>query len=84
MAKKASKTKQKAAAKKAKTLRKGDKVSWQTSQGRTTGRVVKKQTRATKIKTHKVAASRSNPEYIVETDKSHKRAAHNAGALKRR
>ncbi len=57
-------------------LRPGDKVSWETSQGKTTGKVVKKQTSATRIKTHKVAASKDNPEYIVESEKSGKRAAH--------
>ena len=67
-----------------KSLRPGDRVSWQTSQGKTTGRVVKKATRPTKIKTHKVAASKKNPEYIVESEKSGKRAAHKATALKKR
>ena len=67
-----------------KALRAGDKVAWETSQGETTGRVVKKQTRPTKIKTHKVAASKNNPEFIVESDKSGKRAAHKATALKKR
>jgi hypothetical protein len=68
---------------KGKRLRAGDTVSWNTSQGRTTGKVVKKQTRATAIKTHKVAASKDNPEYIVESAKSGKRAAHKASALKK-
>jgi hypothetical protein len=72
------------ARKRPKTLKPGDKVSWNTSQGRTTGRVVKKQTRGGKIKTHKVAASQANPEYIVESDKSGKRAAHKGSALRRR
>ncbi len=66
-----------------KTLKRGDTVSWNTSQGRTTGKVVKKQTRTTRIKTHKVAASSDNPEYIVESDKSGKRAAHKRKALKK-
>jgi hypothetical protein len=72
-----------AAKRKAKSLQAGDKVSWSTSQGRTAGRVVKKQVSATKIKTHKVAASKQNPEYVVESAKSEKRAAHKASALKR-
>jgi hypothetical protein len=77
-------TKTKAKTKPNKSLRPGDRVSWQTSQGETTGKVVKKATRPTKIKTHKVAASKSNPEYIVESDKSGKRAAHKPSALKKR
>jgi len=66
-----------------KTLKKGDKVSWMTSQGRTQGTVVKKTTHAGKIKTHKVAASNANPEYIVKSSKSGKTAAHKATALKK-
>lgn len=67
----------------ARVLRPGDKVSWNTSQGKTQGHVVKRTTRAGKIKSHKVAASKDNPEYIVETDKSRKRAAHKRSALKK-
>ena len=72
-----------AAKKKKKALKPGTKVRWNTSQGETTGKVVKRQTRATKIRTHKVAASKDNPEYIVRSDKSGKTAAHKRRALKR-
>jgi len=68
---------------KRKALKPGDRVAWTTSQGRTEGRVVKKQTRPTHIKRHKVAATKANPEYIVESAKSGKRAAHKRKALKR-
>ena len=71
------------AAEKKKALKPGTKVSWNTSQGRTAGKVVKKQTTATTIKTHKVAASKANPEYIVKSDKSGDKAAHKRGSLKR-
>jgi hypothetical protein len=64
-------------------LKKGDRVSWDTSQGKTTGKVVKKQTRATRIKGHAVKASKDNPEYIVESEKSGKRAAHKSEALRK-
>jgi hypothetical protein len=67
---------------KKKTLKPGTKVRWNTSQGETAGTVVKRQTRATKIKTHKVAASNDNPEYIVRSAKSGKTAAHKRRALK--
>jgi hypothetical protein len=60
----------------AKTLKTGDKVEWETSQGKTTGTVKKKLTSPTKIKGHKVAASKDNPEYLVKTTKSKKEAAH--------
>jgi hypothetical protein len=61
---------------------KGDKVSWKSHGGTAHGEVVKKQTSPTTIKGHKVAASKDNPEYIVETDKG-TRAAHKAAALHR-
>jgi len=66
-----------------KTLKAGDKVSWQSHGGTATGKVVKKITSPTKIKDHKVAASKDNPEFIVETDDG-KKAAHKPGALSRR
>jgi len=65
----------------AKNLRKGDRVEWETSQGKTEGKVVKKQTTPTKIKDHTVKASKSDPQYIVESTKSGKRAAHKPDAL---
>nr|WP_205761023.1 DUF2945 domain-containing protein [Luteolibacter luteus] len=69
---------------KAKTLKKGDRVEWETSQGKTTGKVVKKLTSRTKIKGHQVAASKENPEYLVESEKSGEKAAHKPEALKKR
>jgi DUF2945 family protein len=64
-------------------LKTGDRVAWDTSQGKTRGKVLKKQTTETKIKTHKVAASKDNPQFIVESEKSGKRAAHKPGELKK-
>jgi N-methylhydantoinase B/oxoprolinase/acetone carboxylase alpha subunit len=64
------------------TLKSGDKVSWKSHGGTAHGKVVKKQTTPTDIKGHHVAASKDNPEYIVETD-SGKRAAHKPDALKK-
>jgi hypothetical protein len=62
----------------------GDAVSWESSGGHSEGKVVKKITKPTAIKSHKVAASAENPEFIVKSDKSGKIAAHKAGALKKR
>ena len=67
----------------AKSLKAGDKVSWDSSGSHSTGKVVKKQTTPTQIKGHKVAASKDNPEYIVKSDKSGKNAAHKPGELKK-
>ena len=58
----------------------GDKVSWKSHGGTAHGKVVKKLTTPTEIKGHKVAASKDNPQFIVETDEG-KKAAHKAGAL---
>jgi len=42
-----------------------DSVTWETSQGKTRGKVVKKKTTPTNFKDHEVKALKSNPEYIV-------------------
>ena len=63
-----------------KDLHKGDKVEWDSSGGHSTGKVVKKLTSPMMIKGHKVAASKDNPEYLVETAEG-KRAAHKPEAL---
>jgi hypothetical protein len=65
------------------SFKKGDKVEWQTSQGKTHGTVEKKQTSETHIKGHKVAATKDDPQYIVKSDKSGAKAAHKPDALKK-
>ena len=65
----------------AKSVKVGDKVRWDSSGGRSTGKVVKKLTSPTSIKGHKVAASKDEPQYLVESGKSGKKAAHKGGAL---
>jgi hypothetical protein len=64
----------------AKQLKAGDRVSWSSHGGTAHGKVVRKVTSGMKIKGHKVAASKDNPEYLVETDEG-KQAAHKAEAL---
>ncbi|MEH2145987.1 DUF2945 domain-containing protein [Nostoc sp.] len=64
-------------------FKKGDRVEWNTSQGKTTGKVVKKLTSPTDIKEHHIAASEDNPEYLVESDKTGKQAAHKPDDLKK-
>ena len=58
----------------------GMKVSWKSHGGEAHGKVVKKVTSPTHIKGHKVAASKDEPQFIVETEDG-KRAAHKAPAL---
>ena len=60
----------------------GDKVGWDSSGGHSTGKVVKKLTSPRMIKGHKVAGSKDNPEYLVETAEG-KQAAHKESALKK-
>ncbi|RZJ91307.1 MAG: DUF2945 domain-containing protein [Brevundimonas sp.] len=66
-----------------KTFKAGDTVAWDHSQGTTKGKVVRKLTKPTKIKDHKVAASADNPEYLVESTKTGARAAHKPGELRK-
>ena len=63
-------------------LKRGDRVSWATSQGRTRGKVKQRLTSSTKIKGHAVKASADNPEYLVESEKTGAVAAHKPGALR--
>lgn len=64
-------------------LKKGDRVAWKTSQGETRGTVEKKQTSDTRIKGHKVRASDDDPQYIVRSEKSGRKAAHKPEALRK-
>lgn len=64
----------------AKELKAGDRVSWKSHGGTAHGKILKKVTTHMKIKSHEVAASKENPEYLVETDEG-KQAAHKADAL---
>jgi plastocyanin len=63
-------------------LKPGDKVAWNSHGGTAHGEVVREQTSPTRIKGHKVAASKDSPQLIVETDEG-KRAAHKPEALRR-
>ncbi len=67
-----------------KSLKPGDKVTWTASQGKIDGTVKKKLTKPADIKGHHVAASASNPEYLVESDKTGAQAAHKPGSLKKK
>jgi hypothetical protein len=61
----------------------GDKVSWKSHGGTAEGKVVKKLTKRTSIKGHAVAASKDDPQSLVETDEG-KKAAHKAEALRKK
>lgn len=66
-----------------KNLKVGDKVSWNSTQGKVTGSVKKKLTAPMDIKTHHVAASPDNPQLLVASASSGKLAAHKPAALKK-
>lgn len=66
-----------------KDFKTGDKVSWNSTQGKVTGTVRKKMTAPIDIKTHHVAASPDNPQFLVESAGSGKVAAHKPAALNR-
>lgn len=65
----------------AETFKKGDKVTWNTSQGKTTGTIKKKLTSPIEIKGHHVAASKEEPQYLVVSEVSGEEAAHKPEAL---
>ena len=67
-----------------KTLKSGDKVEWDTSQGKTHGTVEKKLTSTTHIKGHTAKATKDDPQYLVKSDKSGAKAAHKPDELKKR
>ncbi len=69
---------------KAETLKKGDKVEWDSAQGTVRGTVEKKLTATTKIKGHTAKATRENPEFLVHSDKTKAKAAHKPGALRKK
>ena len=68
----------------AKNLKKSDRVEWETSQGKTRGKVKRKLTSPAKIKGHEAKASKDDPQYLVESDKTGDQAAHKPGALRKR
>ena len=59
----------------------GDRVKWNTPQGETSGKVLKRLTKSTHVREHKVAATPNSPEYLVQSDRSGKKAARKASAL---
>ena len=67
-----------------KTFRKGDEVEWDHSQGTTHGTVKRKLTSETEVKGHTAKASKDDPQYLVESDKTGAEAAHRPEELRKR
>jgi hypothetical protein len=68
----------------ARSIKPGDRVEWESSQGKVVGRVEKKLEAPVEIKGHHVAASPENPEFLVKSEKTGAKAAHKPGALKKK
>ena len=67
----------------AQEFKEGDKIEWNTPQGKTRGVVKEKLTSRTEVGGQTVAASDDDPRYLVESEKSGKEAAHKPNALKK-
>jgi hypothetical protein len=65
----------------AQKFKQGDKVEWNTPQGKTRGTVKKMLTSDTEVGGQKFKASKDDPRYLVESEKSGKEAAHKPDAL---
>lgn len=61
----------------------GDHVSWNTSQGRTRGKVVELRTSDFHFAGQPFTASKADPAYIVKSDASNAEAAHKGTALRK-
>jgi hypothetical protein len=68
----------------ARELKAGDRVSWTTPQGETHGRVVRKLTRQTRVEGHVAKATPTEPQYLVQSEKTGATAAHKPAELRRR
>ena len=65
------------------TISKGDKVSWNTSQGTTHGTAVEKRVKEFTFEGQKFKASEDEPYWVVESEKSGSKAAHKESSLKK-
>ena len=67
----------------AEDLSSGDRVSWNTPQGRTHGEVVARRTKDFTFDGQHFTASADEPAYIVKSEKSGSEAAHKGSALRK-
>ncbi|HEY3779139.1 MAG TPA: DUF2945 domain-containing protein [Rhizomicrobium sp.] len=61
----------------------GDRVSWNSEAGRVSGRIVKVHTRDVDYKGHTHHASRDEPQYAIQSDKTDHIAMHKGAALRK-
>ena len=62
-------------------FKQGDKVEWNTPQGKTRGTVKKKLASNTEVGGQKINASEADPRYLVESENSGKESAHKPDVL---
>ncbi len=62
-------------------LSKGTKVTWNTSQGETEGKIVERKTSDFTLAGNDFKASKDDPMFVVESSKTGKHAAHKESAL---
>jgi hypothetical protein len=67
----------------AQEFRQGDRVEWNTPQGKTRGTVKKKLTLSTEVGGQRISASEDAPRYLVESEKSGTEAAHKPDVLRK-
>jgi hypothetical protein len=61
----------------------GDRVSWNSEAGRVTGIIRKKISAPIEFKGYTVRASREEPQYLIESDKTDHLAMHKGSALRK-
>jgi hypothetical protein len=61
----------------------GDHVEWNSEAGRVRGKIKKKITSEITFKGYKVHASKEEPQYLIESDKTDHMAMHKGSALKK-
>lgn len=61
----------------------GDHVSWNSEAGRVRGVIKKKLTKPTKLEGYTARASKEEPQYVIESDKTDHIAVHKGSALRK-
>ena len=61
----------------------GDRVSWDTSQGRTHGKILERKVKDFEFANQKFTASSTEPAFIVQSEKTDAKAAHKGSALRK-
>ena len=65
------------------SLRRGDRVSWNSEAGRVTGKIQKKVTTEITFKGYKRHASKDAPQYLINSEKTDHVAVHKGTALRK-